>query len=177
MRRPPVMSEYPPKTVGVFIGRGRAFGALVIALAAVSPACHGRRAPVAGSLEGRWTLELEYRPGLFRARRGASGTEELVGDPGTVARCRADRESCEGAVRGTHHVALTPMLGHELPDDAAGAIIPEGVVITLGRCCDRGEISGVGFFTGNEIRGRWSETFLGGGRRGTFTMRRVTPPG
>ena len=158
--------------------RRSGFRALLIALIAMSAGCHSRPAPARtkGSLEATWVLDLKYRPGLFHARRSASGTVELLADPANVARCRADGESCEGAVKGTHHVALTPMLGHELPNDAQGALTPEGeAVITLGGCCDRGEITGVGSFTGDSIVGRWFETFIGGGRRGTFTMHRVTP--
>jgi hypothetical protein len=125
------------------------------------------------TLVGTW--HAEFRLGwVAGSTRDASGTIELRSDPmhGTVcAEDEAESVVCESAVRGTHRVRFAPMLGHPLDTTALGAVLKDdGVMLLIGPCCDRGEISARGRFIGGRIRGTWSETSVGGGRSGTFEL-------
>jgi len=125
------------------------------------------------TLVGTW--HAEFRVGWFDgSARDASGTIELRADPmhgGVCAEDEAESVVCESAVRGTHRVRFAPMLGHPLVEAVLGGLLKDdGVVLLLGPCCDRGEISARGRFIGGTIRGTWSETSAGRGRSGTFEL-------
>lgn len=121
-------------------------------------------------LSGVW--RADFQMGLIRASH-ASGTLHLQASPQTGAACREDPKACGSAVRGFHTVDFSALLGQKPGAVATGAVLTDNsVLMLLGACCDRGEISMRGQFRQGRIVGRWTETRIGDERSGTFELRR-----
>jgi hypothetical protein len=128
------------------------------------------RDPADTDLRGEWSAEFRTQPGDI----AVSGM--LVLDTARVddALCEPGRTDCSRSVaHGRHGISFEALVGHDLRRDVvAGADEGDQIVFVFGACCDQGEISARGELKNGAIRGRWAETFLGGGREGTFTIRR-----
>jgi hypothetical protein len=88
--------------------------------------------------------------------------------------CEPGMTDCSRSVaHGRHEISFEALVGHDLRQDVvAGADETDQIIFVFGACCDQGEISARGELKNGAISGRWAETFLGGGREGTFTIRR-----
>jgi hypothetical protein len=114
--------------------------------------------------------------------QSSSGLIRLQSAPLSTDLCPGRESDCKSAAKGSHEIAFDRLLGRSVPPTATAGVIETGeIVFLLGECCDRGEISAHGRLEHDTIRGRWIETFVSGGRRGTFSASRVrqsrTPPG
>jgi len=126
--------------------------------------------PADTDLRGTWSVE-------FRSRSGdAAVSGMLVLDTARVddSLCERGMTDCGRSVaHGRHGISFQGLVGHDLRQDVmAGADETDQMIFVFGACCDQGEISARGEMKNGAIRGRWAETFLGGGREGTFTIRR-----
>ena len=125
------------------------------------------------NLTGHWTGEFRTDRGSEPSARNVVGLIVLRVIRGSVDECKVDSVACATLVKGSHNVDFTPMLGHRVEPEAQAAVLDDGtILLVLGRCCDRGEVSARGRFTRGEIRGVWSETRIGEAREGTFSLRR-----
>jgi hypothetical protein len=150
--------------------------ALSIALLAVllCSACvpHQPRS-AALDLSGVWLAEFQSRSGA----QASSGTVTLNVVNSDPSLCPDDASDCGSHVRGSHQIDFKPLLDRSVPSIAVAGVDPDGhIIILLGECCDQGEIGARGVLRNGAIRGRWVETFLGGGREGTFTFTLVRRP-
>lgn len=129
-----------------------------------------------GDLAGQWEIVLR----LEQHRREpliTRGTLLLEPDPVHSPACAdEDPVACATAVTGTHNLDLVSMMGYELPSIVDAGLMENGaILIQIGGCCDRGEISALGRLDGEVIRGKWSEGRVSPAREGTFVLRRVGP--
>lgn len=126
------------------------------------------RVPGPPNLAGTWNAE--FRLGA----RVATGTISLSLAPIPPTTCGLSPARCAAAVRGNHQIDFQPLLGHPLTAEVlAGSEENGDITLLLGRCCDQGELSGIGRLDKDTLRGRWSETFIVDGRKGTFTLTRL----
>jgi hypothetical protein len=129
--------------------------------------------PLVPSMAGLWTLELRGGTGLGTT---VNGSLSLTADTTAYADCsqRYSAAVCRRRMIGTHDLNVTPLVGYELSSQAAATIDERGtLVLVLGQCCDRGEISASGGVGDTIIAGRWVEQRTAGDvRRGTFRLAR-----
>jgi len=141
----------------------------------LSQACsEGRQGETAqgGALVGRWRVQFFPNPGSGGSVEGAVRLDSVV--PGRD-QCPPYLGECSSMVRGVSQVGLGPLLGHNLSGEVVAGLDSDGEVVFLfGTCCDRGELSARGRLVNGQIRGRWHETLVGGGRAGTFVLTRIT---
>lgn len=146
-----------------------------MSLLALCAACTSSRETVPlDRLTGGWEAEfLPSEPGRHSVQ-GLVALDSIVPEP---AECPPYLGECGAVVRGTHTIDLKPLLGHDLPPDVtAGLDGDRMVVVVLGGCCDRGELSARGRLENGKIRGRWEETYVGGGRSGSFVLTKIRAP-
>ena len=121
-------------------------------------------------LSGAWRGRFWFDGAMTRI---ASGEVRLRPSPEHGSYCAEDPVACETAVRGTDDISFAA-IGHRLENDSAQAAVlsDDEILLLLGPCCDRGEISALGRMDGGKIRGSWEETRIGGGRTGRFELER-----
>jgi hypothetical protein len=128
-------------------------------------------------LAGRWEIEFVATKGTGRGAK-ARGIVTLHNDPVPVSQCLdgADAYLCATQTRGSHTVATGALLGHELSQEAgAGLLSNDEILLVIGTCCDRGEVSAKGRWRNARFEGRWSDTWLSGATaEGRFRMQRLT---
>jgi len=76
---------------------------------------------------------------------------------------------------GYFEAVLTPMIGKEPPDPSVAVSRHEAadsVWLSLGGCCDNGDLALRGKLAGDSIIGRWSQVFYEDGAYGDFLLRR-----
>lgn len=152
-----------------------AFG--TVHLCACEPIERTRKAsaPAAGPA-GRWEIEFVATKGPGRGA-SAQGVVTLQKDSIPVSQCLGgeDARLCVTHTRGTHTMATKALLGHDISQEAsAGLLSDDEVLMVIGACCDRGEVSARGRWRNGRFEGRWSDTWLSGAAaEGRFTMRRV----
>lgn len=149
---------------------------LVVALL-VAGACGRRDAAVTvAQLLGRWEVEL-YSPEVPADSVHGMIVLDSIARPS--AACLRSGLPCHETVRGVHEVNFRPLLGHQLSTEVdAGVDDVDGkVVVMIGECCDRGELALKGGMRNGVIRGGWEETFIGGGRSGSFVLHKVSNDG
>lgn len=131
--------------------------------------------PIEG-IVGRWEVEFVATKGTGRGAR-ARGVLTLRNDPALESQCleHEDARRCATHTRGLHTVATKTLLGYELSQEAvAGLLSDDEVLMVIGTCCDRGEVSAKGRWRNGHFEGRWSKTWLRGATaEGRFTMRRL----
>lgn len=129
--------------------RWRTISLLLALLGTAQFAACGPEAPLpAEGLAGRWEIELIATQGPARGTR-ARGVLDLRSDPLPLVQCEGedDTRPCSTHASGLHTVRTTPLLRHELSREVdAGLVSKNEVLLMMGACCDRGEIS---------ARGRW----------------------
>jgi hypothetical protein len=162
----------------VLSNKGNSLSGICLLLALIVSGCdHGRTEaayPDDADLAGHW--EIELRRTRFLVPIGyARGTMELVREPIDADDCReGDSTMCRTKAGGRHTIATSGFLGYAIADTAAGMITGEGnVILILGDCCHRGEISMLGEIANGAAHGRWRAS-IGHAQfqKGTFKMHR-----
>jgi hypothetical protein len=132
-------------------------------------------APLTG-VAGNWEIEFVATKGPGRGAK-VRGVLTLRDDPVPASQCfeGEDAHLCATHTRGTHSVATKTLLGHDLTQEASGGLLSDDeVLVVIGACCDRGEVSAKGRWRNERFEGRWSDTWLSGAAaEGRFTMRRL----
>jgi hypothetical protein len=119
-------------------------------------------------LAGRWNAEFRIN-GAHEAL--AKGAIELTESPVKPEQCPAGLDACARAARGTHNLPVKTLLGHDISSEVLAGIDDRGdAIFLIGGCCDRGEISARGSIRDHRIAGSWQETYVGGGKEGTFVL-------
>jgi hypothetical protein len=146
-------------------------------LCACEPIERNRTASAPAAVAGRWEIEFVATQGPGRGA-SAQGVVTLQKDSISVSQCSdgEDARLCATHTRGTHTVATKALLGHDLSQEvSAGLLSDDEVLIVIGACCDRGEVSARGRWRNGHFEGHWSDTWLNGAAaEGRFTMRRAT---
>jgi hypothetical protein len=128
------------------------------------------------SVAGNWEIEFVATKGPGRGAK-ARGVLTLRDDPVPASQCFGgeDARLCATHTLGIHSVATKTLLGHDLSQEASGGLLSDNeVLIVIGACCDRGEVSAKGRWRNGRFEGRWSDTWLSGAAaEGRFTMRRL----
>jgi hypothetical protein len=132
-------------------------------------------APIAG-VAGNWEMEFVATKGPGRGAK-ARGVLTLRDDPAPAPPCFGEEDArlCATHTRGIHRVATKTLLGHALSQEASGGLLSDDeVLVVIGACCDRGEVSAKGRWRNGRFEGHWSDTWLSGAAaQGRFTMRRL----
>jgi hypothetical protein len=82
-------------------------------------------------------------------------------------------DGCPTIAQGTSNLSFQALVGHDLSHDVVAGIDSDGaIVLTFGACCDRGELGMRGVLSHDTISGRWQESYVSGGQRGTVMLMR-----
>lgn len=130
---------------------------------------------VAPDLSGTWHVELSGTP-PGGGQTKIEGTVLLQSDSDRPGSCASpDLPDCAALGIGTHTLKTRPLLGYDLPSPARVAVARSGTLyLSVGPCCDRGELNGEGRLKDGAAEGRWLQAFLhDDGMRGTFRLYRV----
>jgi hypothetical protein len=151
---------------------------VLVCLCTLVAACIGTEPPQSTEderLDGKWTLELRRRGSVPRV----VGELVLESPSDSASTCADDDERvCQTRVVGTHSLNVEKLLGRTISESAEGAITTDnGLILFLGGCCHRGEISLSGTIAGPVVRGEWiSAVGHGNVTRGDFRLVRVADP-
>jgi hypothetical protein len=117
---------------------------------------------------GTWELELATSDNPAVWVRGTLLMRDSI-----VESCPTDIPNCTGLAAGTHDLNTVQLLGSQRSSTVFAALSEDGrIMLELGGCCDRGELTMIGTLESDSATGRWYENSTMRERAGAFRMRK-----